>query len=375
VDWYAKPIALEELLSILRRAMHIRRIERASEPDPVSGRKRYHRLVGESEAIRRVFGLVQRVAPTDATVLIMGENGTGKELIAHAIHEASGRRAGPFVPINCGAIPETLLESELFGHERGAFTDAYRTREGKLEIAGGGTVFLDEIGDLPGHLQVKLLRFLQDHRVERVGGRESKLVDVRIVAATNRDLHAAMAGGRFREDLFYRLSVVTIHAPPLRERGDDLRLLADYFFDFYCRHYKRRLKGFTQSALRAIQTHAWPGNVRELENRIQRAVILAQDAYVRPEDLELAERREQPPRSLHEARELAERQLIVDALTRNAGNITRAARDVDVSRPTFHDLLRKHGIDAARFRRPEAPDSGEPEPGGEATEDDPQPTR
>ena len=209
VDWYAKPIELAELQLILRRARHIRRIERAADPDPVSGRKRYHRLVGESDAIRRVFGLVQRVAPTDATVLIVGENGTGKELIAHAIHEASSRRAGPFVPINCGAIPEMLLESELFGHERGAFTDAHRTREGKLEIAGGGTVFLDEIGDLPGHLQVKLLRFLQDHRVERVGGREAKLVDVRVVAATNHDLHASMAAGRFREDLFYRLSVVT----------------------------------------------------------------------------------------------------------------------------------------------------------------------
>jgi two-component system, NtrC family, response regulator len=357
VDWYAKPIELEELVLILRRARHIRHIEQAVDPDPVSGRKRYHRLVGESEAIRKVFGLVQRVAPTDATVLIVGENGTGKELIAHAIHEASARRAGPFVPINCGAIPEMLLESELFGHERGAFTDAHRTREGKLEIAGGGTVFLDEIGDLPGHLQVKLLRFLQDHRVERVGGREAKLVDVRVVAATNHDLQASMAAGRFREDLFYRLSVVTIQAPPLRDRGDDLRLLAEYFFEFYCRHYKRRLKGFTQSALRAIQTHPWPGNVRELENRVQRAVILGQDAYVRPEDLELAERKEQPARSLNEARDHAERELILEALTNNAGNITRAAKDVDVSRPTFHDLLRKHGIDAAKYRRPDLPDA------------------
>ena len=363
VDWYAKPIELEELRAILRRAEHVRRIEMAADPDLVSGRKRYHRLVGESDAIRRVFGLVQRVAPTAATVLIVGENGTGKELIAHAIHDASGRRGGPFVPINCGAIPEMLLESELFGHERGAFTDAHRTREGKLELAGGGTVFLDEIGDLPGHLQVKLLRFLQDHRVERVGGREAKLVDVRVVAATNHDLQVAMATGRFREDLFYRLSVVTIQAPPLRDRGDDLRLLAEYFFEYYCRHHKRKLKGFTQSALRAIQTHPWPGNVRELENRVQRAVILGQDAYVRPEDLELAERREPRARSLNEARDQAERELILEALTHNAGNITRAARDVDVSRPTFHDLLRKHGIDADKFRRPDLPES---EAAGEA---------
>jgi two-component system NtrC family response regulator len=356
VDWYAKPIHLDELRHILRRAQHIRRIEQESLGDIVSGKKRYHRLVGESEPLRKVFALVQRVAPTDATVLIVGENGSGKELIAHAIHEASRRRTGPFVPINCGAIPETLLESELFGHERGAFTDAHRMREGKLEVAAGGTVFLDEIGDLPSHLQVKLLRFLQDHRIERIGGRESRVVDVRVVAATNRDLQAAMATGRFREDLYYRLSVVNIVAPPLRDRGDDIRLLAEYFLEFYAKHYKRRIKGFTQSALRAIQVHPWPGNVRELENRVQRAVILTQDAYVRAEDLELAEARERSPRSLHEAREDAERSLIVEALTRNAGNITRAARDIDVSRPTFHDLLRKHGIEADRYRRPDVPE-------------------
>jgi len=351
VDWYAKPIDLEELRLILRRALHIRRIEETSRPEAPSGRKRYHRLVGESAAIRHVFSLIQRVAPTDATVLVAGENGTGKELIAHAIHGASHRRTGPFVPINCGAIPDTLLESELFGHERGAFTDAHRMREGKLEVAGGGTVFLDEIGELPNHVQVKLLRFLQDHVVERIGGREPRHVDVRVVAATNHDLKAAMATGRFREDLFYRLSVVNILAPPLRDRGEDVRLLAEYFLDFYSRHYKRRLKGFTQSALRAIQGHPWPGNVRELENRVQRAVILAADAYLRPDDLELAEATPAMTRTLLSAREDAERALVIEALTRNAGNITRAARDIDVSRPTFHDLLRKHGVDAQQFRR------------------------
>jgi two-component system NtrC family response regulator len=370
VDWYAKPIQLEELRLILRRAQHVRQIEQATEPDAVSGRKRYHRLVGESEPIRNVFSLIQRVAPTDATVLVIGENGTGKELIAHAIHEASRRRAGPFVPINCGAIPETLLESELFGHERGAFTDAHRAREGKLEVAASGTVFMDEIGEVPPQVQVKLLRFLQDRRVERLGGREVRQVDVRVVAATNRDLKSAMAEGKFREDLFYRLSVVTILAPPLRDRGDDIRLLAEYFLEFYSRHYKRRIKGFTQAALRAIQVHPWPGNVRELENRIQRAVILTQDAYVRPEDLELGEAPEGPRRSLHEAREEAERVLIVEALTRNAGNITRAAREVDVSRPTFHDLLRKHGIEASRYRRPDLPEA---EPGEEDDLDAPEP--
>jgi two-component system NtrC family response regulator len=356
VDWYAKPIALEELRVILRRALHVLRIETERAGGGLVGRKRYHRLVGESEAMRKVFGLVQRVAPTDATVLVLGENGTGKELVAHAIHEASPRRDKPFIPISCGAIPETLLESELFGHERGAFTDAYRAREGKFELADGGTLFLDEIGELPVHLQVKLLRFLQDHVVERIGGRERQHVDVRVVAATNRDLKSAIAGGSFREDVFYRLSVLTIQVPPLRDRGDDVRMLAEYFLEFYAKHHKRRLKGFTQAALRAIQGYAWPGNVRELENRIQRGVIMAQDAYLRPQDLELEEPVVDGATSIQAARDEAERRVLSDALTRNAGNITRAARDVDVSRPTFHDLLRKHGIDADRFRRPGAPE-------------------
>ena len=356
VDWYAKPIQLDELRVILRRALHIRDIEMA-QAGGVGPRRRYHRLVGESEAMRRVFTLVQRVAPTDATVLVTGENGTGKELVAHAIHDASGRREQPFIPINCGAIPEQLLESELFGHERGAFTDAHRAREGKFELADKGTLFLDEVGEVPTHLQVKLLRFLQDHVVERVGGREPLRVDVRVVAATNRDLAAMRAGGQFRQDLYYRLSVVTIQVPPLRARGDDLRLLAEYFLEYYTRHHKRRLKGFTQAALRALLAHDWPGNVRELENRVQRAVILGQDAYLRPEDLELesAGGGSEPLPTLQHARDEAERALLVEALTRNAGNVTRAARDVDVSRPSLHDLMRKHGLEAARYRRPELP--------------------
>ena len=288
VDWYSKPIQLDEIKVILQRAFHIHKIEAERSAGTIPGRKRYHRLVGESETMRRVFGLVQRVAPTDATVLVLGENGTGKELVAHATHQAGKRRQGPFVPISCGAIPETLLESELFGHERGAFTDAYRTREGKFELANGGTIFLDEIGELPVHLQVKLLRFLQDHVIERVGGRDPIRVDVRVVAATNRDLKAGIAAGRFREDLYYRLSVLTIQMPPLRDRGDDVRMLAEFFLEFYASHYKRKLKGFTQSTLRALQVHGWPGNVRELENRVQRGVIMARDSYLRPEDLELA---------------------------------------------------------------------------------------
>jgi two-component system NtrC family response regulator len=364
VDWYAKPIQLDELKGILARAFHVQRIEEEQAAGTPPGRKRYHRLIGDSEAMQKVFSLIQRVAPTDATVLVLGENGTGKELVAHAIHQASQRREGAFVPINCGAIPEALLESELFGHERGAFTDAHRTRVGKFEIAHGGTIFLDEIGELPVHLQVKLLRFLQDHVIERVGGRDPIKVDVRVVAATNRDLQAAIAAGTFREDLFYRLSVVSIQIPPLRERGDDTRILAEYFLDFYARHHKRRLKGFTQSGLRAIQAHRWPGNVRELENRIQRGVILARDAYLRPEDLELAEIRIESIPTLQAARDEAERRLLVEALTRNAGNVTRAALAIDVSRPTLHDLMRKHGIDAGRYRQSGVPSDEEDLDGG-----------
>lgn len=365
VDWYSKPIQLEELRMILRRALHIRHIEQQQLEGAPVGRKRYHRLVGESEVMRRVFSLIQRVATTDAAVLILGENGTGKELVAHAIHQASPRRDEAFIPINCGAIPEALLESELFGHERGAFTDAHRTREGRFELADKGTLFLDEIGDMPTPLQVKLLRFLQDHVIERLGGRDSLRVDARVVAATNQDLKAMRAAGRFREDLFYRLSVVTIVVPALRERGDDLRLLAEYFLEFYSRHHKRRIKGYTQAALRALMAHPWPGNVREMENRVQRAVILAQDAYLRPEDLELEgdNRAEEPLPTLQAARDEAERSVLIEALTRNAGNITRAARDIEVSRPGLHDLLRKHAIDVARFRHPELPadddDSGD----------------
>jgi two-component system NtrC family response regulator len=365
VDWYAKPIELDELKVILKRAVHIRQIEMQKPGGPVS-KRRYHRLVGESVSMQKVFALIQRVATTDVSVLVLGENGTGKELVANAVHESSPRREHPFVPINCGAIPESLLESELFGHERGAFTDAHRAREGRFELADRGTLFLDEIGEVPLHLQVKLLRFLQDHVVERIGSRERIRVDARVVAATNRDLKALIGDGRFREDLYFRLGVIAIHVPALRERGDDLRLLAEYFLEFYGRQHKRRLKGFTQAALRAIMAHPWPGNVRELENRVQRAVILAQDAYLRPEDLELesAGGTADPLPTLQSARDEAELRLLVDALTRNAGNVTRAAQNIDVSRPTLHDLLKKHNVDAARFRRPGLPEELDEEDGG-----------
>jgi two-component system NtrC family response regulator len=358
VDWYAKPIQLDELRGILSRAFHVQQIEEEQAAGVPPGRKRYHRLIGDSEPMQKVFSLIQRVAPTDATVLVLGENGTGKELVAHAIHQASRRREGAFVPINCGAIPEALLESELFGHERGAFTDAHRTREGKFEIADGGTIFLDEIGELPVHLQVKLLRFLQDHVIERVGGRDPIKVDVRVVAATNRDLKAAIAGGRFREDLFYRLSVVAIQIPPLRERGDDVRVLAEYFLDFYARHHKRRLKGFTQSSLRAIQAHPWPGNVRELENRIRRAVLVGAKEQVGPDELDLpggaapasAAARAVPEGSVGD--EATERRLIEEALLRADGMVSRAAEELGLSRQALYRKMSRLGI--VLERRPRA---------------------
>ncbi len=226
------------------------------------------------------------MATIDVTVLVEGESGAGKELVARAIHAESSRKDGPFVVINCGAIPEALLESELFGHEKGAFTGAHTRRKGRIETAGGGTLFLDEVGELPLGLQVKLLRFLQEHHIERVGGREEIVVDTRVVAASNRDLKKATADGAFREDLYYRLSVVKISMPPLRERGEDIILLAKYFAQRFIDEHRRAIKGFNKEALRSLRSHSWPGNVRELENRVRRAVVMAEGQKLTPADLE-----------------------------------------------------------------------------------------
>jgi two-component system NtrC family response regulator len=289
-----------------------------------------------------------------STSSILGENGTGKELVAHAIHDAGPRRDEAFVPINCGAIPENLLESELFGHERGAFTDGAplargQVRAGRIAAPCSST----RSAMCRVHLQVKLLRFLQDHVVQRVGGLESRTVDARVVAATNRDLKTMIADGRFREDLDYRLGVIVIQVPPLRERGDDLRLLAEYFLEFYGREHKRRIKGFTQAALRAIMAACMARQrARAREPHAARRHHVA-GCLSAPEDLELESvgGSSDPLPTLQSARDEAERRLLVEALTRNAGNVTRAARDIEVSRPTLHDLLRKHGLEAARFRR------------------------
>jgi two-component system NtrC family response regulator len=300
--------------------------------------------------MREIFAALVRVAKTSATVLVQGESGTGKELLARAIHARSARKARPFVAINCGAIPETLLESELFGHEKGAYTGAHVQRKGKLEGAEGGTLFLDEIGEMSAPLQVKLLRFLQERQIERIGGRQPIPVDVRVIAATNKELKSELQAGRFREDLYYRLSVVNLRVPPLRERGEDIVVIANAFLRKGGHEHRRNLR-FSSGALDALTRYSWPGNVRELENAVQRAVIMARGRLVEAADLGIEVEvgsAERP--SLREARGRAEREAVVDALMQTRGNISQAARHLGVSRPTFHGLLDKFQVNAREFR-------------------------
>jgi len=351
-DYHLKPVNLDDLKVVLRRATYLRQLERESEEQARQREDsiRFTDILGSTPKMREIFGVIQRVAKTDATVLCEGESGTGKELVARAVHSHSPRRSAPFVAINCGAIPETLLESELFGHERGSFTGAHAQRKGKIEMATGGTLFLDEITEMSLPLQVKLLRFLQQREIERVGGREVIPIDVRVVAATNQSLDEALRGGRFREDLYYRLSVVTIHLPPLRERGEDVVLLANAFLRRNAQALKRKVR-FSPEALEAIVKYQWPGNIRELENKVHRAVIMATSRIIGSADLDLNPSAviDALP-TLREARDQSERRLIVNALVRSRGNISRAARVLDISRPTFHDMLVKHSIDAKEFR-------------------------
>ena len=285
-DYHQKPIQLNELKGVLQRAEYRKTFEADSEKSLRASETttRFEDILGNAPAMREIFSVVTRVAKTDATVLIQGESGTGKELLARAIHSKGARCNQPFVAINCGAIPETLLESELFGHEKGAYTGAYVQRKGKLEVAADGTLFLDEIGEMSGPLQVKLLRFLQQREIERVGGRELVRVDARVIAATNKDLKAELQSGRFREDLFYRLSVVNLKLPPLRERGDDVVLIANAFVRRSSQRRRRKLQ-FSASALESIIHHPWPGNIRELENTVERAVIMSKGKLIEPRDL------------------------------------------------------------------------------------------
>jgi two-component system NtrC family response regulator len=345
-DFFCKPIQIEELKIVLSRAFYLSRLERENrELQERLKIEPFEEMIGTSPQIQTVFTSIRKVATSDAPVLITGESGTGKELAARAIHRLSNRKDGLFVAINCSAIPETLLESELFGHEKGAFTGAHIQRKGRFEKAHKGSLFLDEIGELPGHLQVKLLRFLQEQKIERIGGREEISVDVRIMAASNRDLKEAMKDGIFREDLYYRLGVVVISLPPLREREGDILVLATALLQRFSGENKRKITGFTQQAIRALESHAWPGNIRELENRIKRAVIMAEGSKITPKDLELVSPFEKyEGKGLKEAREALERDLIERSLSKHKGSITQAATELGISRPNLYDLMEKLGI-------------------------------
>lgn len=362
-DFYQKPIELDELRFILSRAFNLSLLEEenrklaacvSTQADGFSG------LYGQCPEMEAVYAMLRKVSTSDIPVLVLGESGTGKELVARAVHSRSPRHAAPFVAINCGAIPESLLESELFGHEKGAFTGASSLRRGKVEYAQGGTLFLDEIGQMPHLLQVKLLRFLQEKTIQRVGGREDISVDVRIVTATNVDIHSAIAEGRFREDLYYRIGGVSIELPPLRRRGEDLVYLANLFLTRFGQEINKRMRGFSPAALASIAAYEWPGNVRELENKVRRAVVMADSPIIEPKDLGFASLAQDDAQggaplmpgldlnfdgvTLKVARSRLEKELVVRVLAQEQGNVAKAAEILGVSRPTLYDLMRKQGL-------------------------------
>jgi two-component system NtrC family response regulator len=344
-DFFCKPIDIESLKVVLGRAVFVYRVENDNrEQLRTKQHQAFEGMVGASPRMQQVFDSIRKVAGSEAPVLISGESGTGKELAARAIYRMSRRNTGPFVAINCGAIPENLLESELFGHEKGSFTGAHMQRQGRIEAAHGGTLFLDEIGELSPALQVKLLRFLQEKQIERVGGRRSIEVDTRIITATNADLRKGMAEGRFREDLYYRIAVVVISMPPLREREGDIPLLAEFLLQKLAADQKKNVV-FAQKALEAMQSYPWPGNVRELENRIRRAVIMAAGTQISVKDLQLSRAyAAYDSMGLFEARDQLEKELIESAIARNKGNLTRCAEDLKISRPALYEIIQKLGI-------------------------------
>ena len=345
-DFFTKPIDVAELKIMLRRAYQLYLLEKENmELQRRESGQTLLDMIGECQMMKAVYTKIRKVAPSNVPVLILGESGTGKEIAAQAIHALSERKEGPFVPINCGAIPEHLIESELFGHEKGSFTGAHTQRMGRMEYAHKGTLFLDEIGELGLSMQVKILRFLQDKIIERVGGREPISIDARIIAATNKDLEKEVQAVRFREDLFYRINGVRISLPPLRERDTDILLLANHLFGRFVTQAKKRLKGFSASSHEAMLHHTWPGNVREMENRIRRGVIMTEGEYILPSDLELEEPKEISQNiSLREARDKIDREMIIKALAINQGNIKDAARGLGVTRQTLYDLIEKHSI-------------------------------
>jgi two-component system NtrC family response regulator len=348
-DFYQKPVDIDELGLIVRRAFHVHELEQANarlaETAPRDARV-LGRMITAAPEMLKVARTIERVASAQVSVMLLGASGTGKELLARGLHDASPRRDGAFVAINCAAIPETLLESELFGHEKGAFTGAIRTTSGKIEQAQGGTLFLDEVGDIPLPLQVKLLRFLQERVIERVGGRQPIAVDTRIVCATHQNLETMIAAGTFREDLFYRLAEIVIRIPTLKERSGDPALLARHFLTRFARDMNSQVKGLAPDALAALDAWAWPGNVRELENRMKRAVIMADGKLVTAADLDLdmAEGESSDAINLKAAREMADRRAIRRAIARTQGNISGAARILGISRPTLYDLMKHYEL-------------------------------
>ncbi|MES2570051.1 MAG: PEP-CTERM-box response regulator transcription factor, partial [Verrucomicrobiota bacterium] len=345
-DFFGKPINLDELRLLLSRCFHVAQLEREYRDNhQITEVASFEGMIGASAQMQEVFAFLRKVAPSTAPVLLLGESGTGKEMAAMAIHRRSMRKQGPFVAINCNAIPENLLESELFGHEKGAFTGAQSQRHGLIESAAGGTLFLDEIGDLPASIQVKLLRFLQEQTFMRVGGRQEIQIDTRIVAATNVELRQSISKGTFREDLYFRLAVVVINLPPLRERGEDVGVVAAEFLKRFAAKNDKKGLLFAPETLRAIIRHPWPGNIRELQNRVQRAVIMADGKRISVADMELNEMGEGVSAiTLKEARENVEKELVQQALKKHSGRITSAAAELGISRPTLYELMEKLGI-------------------------------
>ena len=350
-DYYSKPVRLEDLKVMIQRACHIHRIYQRLHQNYAGSGNEFHGIIASSKGMQDIFRFIERVALSDISVLIGGESGTGKELVAHAIHRQSQRKNNPFVVVNCGAIPESLLESELFGHEKGAFTGAYTQKKGKFELAHTGTLFLDEIGELVPTLQVKLLRFLQDRKIERVGGNQPIELDVRIIAATNRDLKQDIENRLFREDLYYRLKVVPLEVPALRERKDDIVPLAQYFLKRYCRENRKPLIRLSLEAEGALLLHPWPGNVRELENVINRAVVLSSYPVLKPADLGLQLERGPSDVNLKFAKTAMEIDYIKRALSRNKGVVSRAAKDLGISRVNLYELIDKYKIDIQEFKQ------------------------
>lgn len=344
-DFYQKPVEPDILGLIVDRAYNLYELEEenrrlASETvSPLDG------IIASSEKMLETCRMVEKVGPSEATSLILGESGTGKELVARALHRLSPRKDGPFIALNCAAIPENLLESELFGYEKGAFTGAAKQTQGKIETANGGTFFLDEIGDMPLPLQAKMLRFLQERSIDRIGGRNSIDVDVRIVCATHQNLEKSIQAGTFREDLFFRISEIIINIPPLREREGDKLLLAQHFLNSFSYKSKRKFRGFTEQARADIEAHPWPGNVRELENKLKRAVVLAEADRITSSDMGFAsDSEQQKPLSLREAREQAEREVIQKTLVICENNVSHAAEALGISRPSLYSLVKKLGM-------------------------------